>query len=291
VYEAKAAGGDGYRVFNPAMRAAVVDRAELEDDLRDALQRDELRLRYQPIVELASGRIVGLEALVRWQHPTRGLLAPGSFIPLAEQTGLIAPIGAWVLRRACGQTRTWQTTLPGCERLGISVNVSAVQLARSQLVDEVTAILQATGLNPSMLTLELTEHLLVSNSNVTGSALTALDGMGVRLAIDDFGTGYSSLSYLRDLPVDALKIDKAFVDDIAITPDAEALARAVVTLASTFGLDTVAEGIEHAEQVDCLRRLGCRLGQGYHYAEPLVDHQITTLLASQQMAAPPPVHA
>jgi diguanylate cyclase (GGDEF)-like protein/PAS domain S-box-containing protein len=284
MYRAKADGGDSFRVFDPSMGAAVVERAALEDDLRHALERDELRLRYQPIVDLASGQIVGLEALVRWEHPTRGLLAPGSFIPLAEQSGLVVAIGTWVLRRACEQTRHWQATIPGCEQLGISVNVSAVQLAQPDLADEVARILHITGFETRLLTLELTEHLLVTNIDTTGTALAELDAMGVRLAIDDFGTGYSSLSYLRNLPVDILKIDKAFVDEVATTPEAEALARAVVTLASTFGLATVAEGIECPEQIERLRELGCDRGQGYYFAKPLDDQQIATLLRSRQLA-------
>jgi diguanylate cyclase (GGDEF)-like protein/PAS domain S-box-containing protein len=284
MYRAKADGGDSFRVFDPSMGAAVVERAALEDDLRHALERDELRLRYQPIVDLASGQIVGLEALVRWEHPTRGLLAPGSFIPLAEESGLIVAIGTWVLRRACEQTRHWQATIPGCEQLGISVNVSAVQLAQPDLADEVARILHITGFETRLLTLELTEHLLVTNIDTTGTALAELDAMGVLLAIDDFGTGYSSLSYLGNLPVDILKIDKAFVDDVATTPEAEALARAVVTLASTFGLATVAEGIECPEQIERLRELGCDRGQGYYFAKPLDDQQIATLLRSRQLA-------
>jgi len=286
MYQAKGDGGNGFRVFDPSMRAAVVDRAELEADLRQALDHDQFRLRYQPIVDLRSGRVTGLEALVRWQHPTRGLLAPGSFIPLAEETGLLVGIGAWVLHHACQQTRYWQATIPGCEQLGISVNLSAVQLAQPHLAGEVAQTLATTGLEPRHLTLELTESLLITDVDTTTITLAELDGLGVRLAIDDFGTGYSSLSYLRRLPVDVLKIDKAFVDEVASSPDAAALTQAVIELATTFGLATVAEGIEQLDQLERLRDLGCQLGQGYYFAKPLDAEQLAGLLHARQELAP-----
>jgi diguanylate cyclase (GGDEF)-like protein/PAS domain S-box-containing protein len=290
MYQAKADGGSSFRVFDPSMRAEVVDRAELEADLRQALDRDQLRLRYQPIVELGSGRISGLEALVRWQHPTRGLLAPGSFIPLAEESGLLVAIGAWVLQHACQQTRHWQASIPGCGQLGISVNLSAVQLAQPHLADQVAQTLAATGLHARHLTLELTESLLIADVATTASTLAELDAIGVRLAIDDFGTGYSSLAYLRRLPVDSLKIDKAFVDEVASSPDAAALTHAIINLATTLGLGTVAEGIEQPDQLQRLRELGCQHGQGYYFAKPLDDQQLTTLLHThaQQPLAPQP---
>jgi len=286
MYQAKAEGGSSYRVFDPSMRAVVVDRADLEADLRHALDRDQLRLRYQPIVELGSGRVTGLEALLRWQHPTRGLLAPGSFIPLAEETGLLVPIGAWVLHHACQQTRDWQATIPGCQQLGISVNLSAIQLAQPHLAAQVAQTLATTGLEPRHLTLELTESLLVADVDTTIITLAELDRLGVRLAIDDFGTGYSSLAYLRRLPVDILKIDKSFVDEVATSPDAAALTHAIINLATTFGLATVAEGIEQPDQLQRLRDLGCQLGQGYYFAKPLDDQQLTALLQTQQPLAP-----
>ena len=282
MYQAKAEGGSSFRIFDPSMRAAVMDRAELEADLRQALDRDQFRLRYQPIVDLQSGRITGLEALVRWQHPTRGLLAPGSFISLAEETGLLVTIGAWVLHRACQQTRFWQASIPGCQQLSISVNLSAVQLAQPNLASEIAQTLATTGLEARHLTLELTESLLIADVDTTAITLAELDGLGVRLAIDDFGTGYSSLAYLRRLPVDVLKIDKAFVDEVASNPDAAALARAIINLATTFGLATVAEGIEQLDQLQRLRELGCQHGQGYYFAKPLDDQQLTTLLRAQQ---------
>jgi len=286
MYQAKADGGSSYRVFDPSMRAAVVDRADLEADLRQALDRDQLRLRYQPIVELQSGRITGLEALLRWQHPTRGLLAPGSFIPLAEETGLLVPIGAWVLHHACWQTRYWQASIPGCEQLGVSVNLSVVQLAQPHLAGEVAQALASTGLEARHLTLELTESLLVADVDTTAITLAELDRLGVRLAIDDFGTGYSSLAYLRRLPVDVLKIDKAFIDEVASSPDAAALTHAIIQMATTFGLTTVAEGIEQPDQLQRLRDQGCQHGQGYYFAKPLDEEQLTALLHAPQALAP-----
>ncbi len=286
MYQAKVEGGSSSRIFDPSMRAAVMDRAELETDLRHALDRDQFRLRYQPIVDLHSGRISGLEALVRWQHPTRGLLAPGSFISLAEETGLLVTIGAWVLHHACQQTRSWQAAIPGCEQLSISVNLSAVQLAQPHLAAQVAQTLATTGLEARHLTLELTESLLIANVDTTAITLAELDGLGVRLAIDDFGTGYSSLAYLRRLPVDVLKIDKAFVDEVASSPDAAALAQAIINLATTFGLATVAEGIEQLDQLQRLHELGCQHGQGYYFAKPLDDQQLAALLHTQQPLTP-----
>ena len=286
MYQAKAGGGDSYRIFDPGMRAAVIERADLEADLRHALDDDQFRLHYQPIVDLQTGRITGTEALVRWQHPTRGLLAPGSFISLAEETGLLVALGAWVLRHASEQTRRWQLSIPGCAQLGVSVNLSAVQLSQPRLAADVAGILTSTGLEARNLTLELTESLLIANIDTTAITLTEFDRLGVRLAIDDFGTGYSSLAYLRSLPVDTLKIDKAFVDDVAQSRDAAALAQAIVNLAGTFGLDTVAEGIEHVEQLERLRELGCQRGQGYYFARPLDEEKMGALLRDRQVLIP-----
>jgi predicted signal transduction protein with EAL and GGDEF domain len=286
MYQAKADGGSGFRVFDPSMRAAVVDRAELEADLRQALDRDQFRLRYQPIVELQSGRVTGLEALVRWQHPTRGLLAPGSFIPLAEETGLLVAIGAWVLHQACQQTRSWQAAIPGYQQLGISVNLSAIQLTQPHLAAQVAQTLAATGLEARHLTLELTESLLIADVDTIAISLAELDALGVRLAIDDFGTGYSSLSYLRRLPVDSLKIDKSFIDEVASSPDAAALTHAIINLATTFELATVAEGIERLDQLQRLCELGCQSGQGYYFAKPLDEEQLAAFLHTHQALTP-----
>jgi diguanylate cyclase (GGDEF)-like protein/PAS domain S-box-containing protein len=273
--------GSGFRRFEPTMRVAAIQRIELEADLRRAVDRDEFILHYQPIIELDSGRLTAVEALVRWQHPARGLLAPGSFIPLAEETGLLVPIGRWVLRTACQQVRAWQLTTPGHPELGVSVNLSAVQLAHPNLVAEVADALTDAGLEARHLTLELTESLLLDNTETTVAKLHALKALGVRLAIDDFGTGYSSLAYLRRLPVDTLKIDKVFVDAVADNSEAAALAQAIIKLAATLQLTPVAEGIEHAEQLQRLRELHCHYGQGYHLAKPLDEHQLTAVLTQQ----------
>ncbi|HEV8652367.1 MAG TPA: bifunctional diguanylate cyclase/phosphodiesterase [Actinomycetes bacterium] len=281
MYLAKRHGPGRYRIFEPGMRAAVVDRAELEADLRHALDRDQLHLLYQPIIHLASGRIVGAEALLRWQHPTRGLLAPGSFIPLAEQTGLLIPIGMWVLDQACQQARDWQTTIPGHERLGISVNLSAVQLAQPTFPDQVTRTLTDTGLDARHLTLELTEGLLIADVRATAATLADLHARGVQIAIDDFGTGYSSLAYLGRLPVSVLKIDKAFVDKVTLDREAAALTEAIVKLATTLGLASIAEGIEQAAQLERLREFGCQYGQGFLFARPLDAARFAALLDQQ----------
>jgi diguanylate cyclase (GGDEF)-like protein/PAS domain S-box-containing protein len=280
MYLAKGQGG-GQRRFDPTMRAASIDRIDLEADLRRAIDRAEFVLHYQPIIELDSGRLTGVEALVRWQHPTRGLLAPGSFITLAEETGLVLPIGRWVLRTACQQVRSWQLTIPGHQHLEVSVNLSAVQLAQPELVREVADALTETGLDARYLTLELTESLLVDDTDTTAAKLGALKALGVRLAIDDFGTGYSSLAYLRRLPVDVLKIDKVFVDAVADNSEASALAQAIIKLAASLELTPIAEGIEHAEQLQRLRELRCHYGQGYHLAKPLDQQQLTILLRQQ----------
>jgi len=280
MYLAKGDGG-GLRRFEPTMRAAAIQRIELEADLRRAVDHGEFTLHYQPIIELDSGRLSAVEALVRWQHPTRGLLAPGSFIPLAEETGLLVPIGRWVLRTACQQVRAWQDSIPGYQRLGVSVNLSAVQLAQPNLVTEVADALTEAGLEAHHLTLELTESLLLDDTDTTVAKLHDLKALGVHLAIDDFGTGYSSLAYLRRLPVDTLKIDKVFVDAVADDSEASALAQAIIKLAATLRLTPVAEGIEHPAQLQRLRELHCHYGQGYHLAKPLDDQQLTELLRHQ----------
>ena len=287
MYLAKAKGGGGSRRFEPTMRTAAIQRIELEADLRRAVDHGEFTLQYQPIVELDSGRLTGVEALVRWQHPTRGLLAPGSFIPLAEETSLLLPIGRWVLRRACQQARAWQLAVPGHQQLDVSVNLSAVELAQPNLVAEVAEALADAGLEPRHLTLELTESLLVDDTDATVAKLNALKALGVRLVIDDFGTGYSSLAYLRRLPVDILKIDKAFVDGVADSTQAATLTQAIIKLAATLHLTPVAEGIEHADQLQRLRELSCHYGQGYHFARPLDEQQLTALLQHQQPARQP----
>jgi EAL domain-containing protein (putative c-di-GMP-specific phosphodiesterase class I) len=221
---------------------------------------------YQPIHCLANGRPLGAEALVRWEHPDRGLIEPGEFIALAEETGLIVPIGTHVLREACLQARTWQAA---GQSLAIKVNLSARQFVHPNLAGVVAGILAETGIDPAMVYLEITETVLMEDAESTSAALAELKHLGVRLTVDDFGTGYSSLAYLRRLPVDELKVDRAFVAGLLADPEASAIVAAIINLAHTLGLAAVAEGVETAEQLGRLRELGCDIGQGYYFGRPL----------------------
>jgi diguanylate cyclase (GGDEF)-like protein len=270
MYAAKAAGKGRYEFFRPFMHARALERFEVQADLERALVRGEFVVHYQPIVDFETGAARGVEALVRWNHPTRGLLSPIEFIPIAEETGAIVPLGAWVLGEACRQTAAWRASHEGAARLGVSVNLSTRQLLEPDLVTQVRETLEDSGLEPAALTLELTEGTLMQDVEETVEKLRELKALGVRLAIDDFGTGSSSLGYLQRFPIDALKIDKSFVDGIAVHDSEDpALVRAIVQMASTLSLDTIAEGIEGADQLDELRSAGCRTGQGYLFARPL----------------------
>jgi diguanylate cyclase (GGDEF)-like protein/PAS domain S-box-containing protein len=282
MYRAKAAGKGGHEVFEPGMHAAVLERLDLETDLRKAVDRAEFRLVYQPIVECETGRPLGAEALLRWHHPTRGVVPPTAFIPMAEETGLILPIGRWVLIEACREAQRWQSDAAGAPTPSLSVNLSGRQLMDPALVEIVAGALSESGLQPSLLTLEITESVLMQDTESTLRALHELKALGVRLAIDDFGTGYSSLSYLKRFPIDALKIDKAFIDGVARGGSDAALARAIVTLAGMLGLSTVAEGVEYPKQRDQLVTLGCSHGQGYLFARPLVAGEIRELLGASK---------
>jgi len=270
MYAAKAAGKGRYEFFRPFMHTRALERFEVQADLERALVHGEFVVHYQPIVDFETGAVKSVEALVRWNHPTRGLLGPIEFIEVAEETGAIVPLGAWVLGEACRQAATWRSNHPGAADLGVSVNLSTRQLLEADLVTQVREVLEASALEPSALTLELTEGSLMQDVDETVTTLGALKELGVRLAIDDFGTGSSSLGYLQRFPIDALKIDKSFVDGIA-TNDSEdpALVRAIVQMASTLSLETIAEGIEGTDQLDALRSTGCRSGQGYLFARPL----------------------
>jgi diguanylate cyclase (GGDEF)-like protein/PAS domain S-box-containing protein len=278
MYRAKEAGRDRYEVFDESMLADASERLSVENDLRRAIAHGQLRLYYQPIVHLDTGAIAGFEALVRWQHPDRGLLPPSEFIPSAEQTGLIVPLGRHVLSEACLQAATWKDTHASGERLRVSVNVSAKQLAQPGWSDEVAQVLAESGLAPRQLVLEITESVLMDDTDTTAVRLEELRRLGVRIAIDDFGTGYSSLGYLRRLPVDILKIDKSFIDGVAEGPHESALARAVVKLASTLRLEAVAEGIDSRKQLLQLRRLRCPYGQGFFFSRPQPAAAIPRLL-------------
>jgi diguanylate cyclase (GGDEF)-like protein/PAS domain S-box-containing protein len=278
MYASKAGGKDRYELFHPDMHEDMLQRLELEAELRHVADRDQLVLHYQPIVELVTGRITRVEALVRWDHPAKGLLGPAAFIPLAEEQGLIGPIGRWVLLQACLQARRWQDQFPDAPPLSVHVNLSGRQLEEQRLVGEVVQALETARLAPRLLTLEITESVLVSDIEAMSARLRELKGLGVHLAIDDFGTGYSSLSYLRRFPIDMLKIDKAFVDGIGRGREDTALAHAIIKLSHTLQLHAVAEGIEEAEQAASLVTLGCRDGQGFHLARPLTAAAMTELL-------------
>jgi diguanylate cyclase (GGDEF)-like protein len=261
LYEAKDAGRDRYVLFESDMQTIAQDRLTLELDLGEALDAQELFLQYQPTFDLRTETVVGVEALLRWRHPTRGVLVPDEFIPVAEESGLIVPIGRWVLREACSQAAAWQER--GMQ-LGIAVNVSGRQLEADELIDDVSAALEASGLEPSSLTLEVTETVLMSDTEASAVRLRALKGLGVRIAIDDFGTGYSSLAYLRQFPADALKIDRSFVKGMAASRQSSALVHTLVQLGRTLHLETLAEGIEDDAQLQALRREQCDQGQGRH---------------------------
>lgn len=282
MYTTKVSGSHGYHVYTPEMHSGVLDRMRIEDDLRVALERDEFVLHYQPIVDLASGVIEGVEALIRWQHPERGLVPPGDFIPTAEATGLIILIGEWALRRACREVQ--QLSEDGAGRdLKLSVNLSAMQLAEPNLIAVVSAALSESGLDPTRLSLEITESMIMSDVVHAVAVLQAFRSMGVHVAIDDFGTGYSSLTSLRQLPVDTLKIDRSFVIDVAHDSSHADLARRILELASDFHLHTIAEGVEESDQVDILRSLGCEAVQGFYFYRPLPSSELAvTLRASMQ---------
>lgn len=267
MYQSKTAGRNTMRFFDPEMQAIVNDRAHLEADLREAVKQSQFILYYQLQV-IGDGRPTGMEALVRWRHPQRGLVPPAEFIPLAEETGLILPLGLWVLETACSQLATWGAQ-PDMEHLSMAVNVSAKQLHQADFVDQVLAVIARTGANPNRLKLELTESLLVTNVESTIAKMTYLKAHGVGFSLDDFGTGYSSLSYLKRLPLDQMKIDQSFVRDILTDPNDAAIARMVVALAQSMGLAVIAEGVEIEAQRDFLARLGCHAYQGYLFSRPL----------------------
>ncbi|XVU23770.1 putative bifunctional diguanylate cyclase/phosphodiesterase [Actinoplanes sp. CA-054009] len=267
MYKAKSAGGSGYATYDPEMLSGLVARLELEADLRLALERHQLHLHYQPTINLATGEVIGFEALARWEHPTRGLIPPAEFIPIAEATGLIVPLGRWVLREACRQAVEWSGA--GGRPVKMAVNVSVRQFDRTDLVEVVAGILAETGMPADQLCLEMTESVLMTDTDDNLEQLVRLKALGVTLAIDDFGTGYSSLAYLRRFPVDTLKIDRSFVERLGALTDDTALADTIVQLGKSLGMDTVAEGIEEFVQLEALREMGCHFAQGYYFSRPV----------------------
>ncbi|MBI2779664.1 MAG: EAL domain-containing protein [Gammaproteobacteria bacterium] len=277
---AKEKGKNTYQFYTAGMNSQALARLTLENRLRRALERNEYLLHYQPMVDVASGKITSVEALIRWRHAQSGLVPPAEFIPLLEDTGLIVPVGAWVLRTACAQARFWQTINP-CT-IGVSVNLSARQFNDPRLAEQIGQILADTGLEPHLLELEITESMLMQNVETAIDTLNALHGMGVRLAIDDFGTGYSSLSYLRRFPIHSLKIDRSFVDGVTTNPDDAAIADAILALAHTLNLRVIAEGVETAEQLQYLRSRRCDMAQGYLLSKPLPAEEITRMLGEDK---------
>ena len=250
------------------MHAGVLARLELRADLQRAIANDEFELYFQPVIRLSDATVSGVEALVRWHHPERGLVPPGEFIPFAEESGLIVPIGRWVLHEGCRQAKAIQQLVAADPPLTVNINLSVNQLHQADIVDDVRAALAESGLDPKHLTLEITETVMMANTELADHRLAELKALGVRIALDDFGTGYSSLAYLARFPVDIIKMDRSFLDAGA-TPVTSGLATAVIGLGDTFKLDVVAEGIEFPEQWSTLRTLGCQLGQGFYFAKPM----------------------
>ena len=278
MYRAKDGGG-GFRVFDPAMHERALGRLELENGLRRAIERGEFVVHYQPIVRLDDGGVFAVEALVRWEHPERGLLDPGEFVPVAEESGLVVPMGEQVLREACRRAKAWQEERTDVPPLVVSVNLSARQLARPDLAETVEGTLRETGLEARCLTLDVTETVYVRALEANTEALSRLREMGVGISIDDFGTGYSSLSYLKRLPADAIKLDKSFVKGLGEDLEDTAIVRMVVELAHTLGMEVVAEGVETAEEAALLAEMGCDFAQGFYFAKPLPPEAVSEFLA------------
>jgi diguanylate cyclase (GGDEF)-like protein len=279
MHAAKRKGKARYRVFDPGADTTTSGRSLVEADMRRAIEEGEFRVHYQPLVELRSGRVCGFEALLRWQHPIYGLILPGEFVPLAEQTGLIVPIGRWVLQEACRQVRLWQNEHPGPPPLTLNVNVSARQFGQPNLTEEFLSILEKSELDPHHLQLEITESVMVYDVSAS-VALGELKSAGVKLAMDDFGTGYSNLSYVKRLPVDTLKIDRSYVRGLGRNAEDTAIVHATVAFAKALGLSLAAEGIENTGQLARLRDLGCELGQGYNFAKPLPSQEVPAFLSA-----------
>jgi len=274
MYSAKAQGKGRFTIYEPAMNRAASKRQELETEIAAALAEAQFLLHYQPIVDLNSNYLLGVEALVRWRHPKRGLLGPAEFIGVAEETGQIVVLGRWVLAQACREVRVWQSRLPEGRQVRVGVNVSAAQLSQSDICEDVATALGISEIDPGCLVIELTESVLMQNTEEVLAKLTELKKLGVRIAIDDFGTGYSSLSYLHRFPIDILKIDRSFVEQLGNIEDGAGLARSIITLGETLGLEVVAEGIELEHQQRELIGLGCVAGQGYYYSKPALLHEI-----------------
>jgi EAL domain-containing protein (putative c-di-GMP-specific phosphodiesterase class I) len=277
MYRAKALGKARYEIFDLEMHRRAVALLKLETDLRLAVERQEFSVQYQPIMQLGTNRVHGFEALVRWHHPERGLLMPSEFIPVAEETGLIIPLGRWVLWESCRQVRIWQEEFPGYESLTLSVNYSGKQFMQSDVIEQIKRVLEETKFDPCLLQLEITESAVIENTRTVTEMIIQLRNLGIRLSMDDFGTGYSSLSYLHNFPIHTLKIDRSFISNKGEVGDNE-IVRTIIMLARNLGLDVVAEGVETEEQLAYLRSLDCEYAQGFLFSRPLEPDMVESAL-------------
>jgi diguanylate cyclase (GGDEF)-like protein len=292
MYQAKSLGKARYEVFDKTMHANASELLQIETDLWRALERKELTLDYQPIVSLHTGRIAGFEALLRWLHPRRGKVSPLEFISVAEETGLIVPIGQWVLNQACRQTREWQELYPQEPPLHVSVNLSAKQFMQPDLIEQVSLALESSGLNPASLKVELTESMVMQNVELATQMLKQLHALGVEISLDDFGTGYSSLSQLHRFPISTLKVDRSFVSSMTANQEHLEIIRTIMALARNLEMEVIAEGVETQEQAAVLRAMDCEYGQGYYFSRALNAKRAATLLSADSVREiPPPLAA
>lgn len=288
MYYAKESGRNNFQAYSPDMETKATQRLEIGGDLRQALEKNEFTLRYQPRVSLTTGEIIGAEALIRWQHPTQGAISPTQFIPIAEETGLIVQIGEWVLRTACQQNKAWNDL--GLPPITMSVNLSARQFVKKDLVQSIDNVLKESGLPPAQLELELTESLIMHNAELFITTLNNLKALGIKLSVDDFGTGFSSLAYLKRFPIDRLKLDRSFVHNVTFDKDSAAIARAVISLGHSMNLEVLAEGVETTEELEFLRTFKCDELQGYFFSEPLTGEVMEQLLKSGRQLTMPSSH-
>ena len=287
MYLAKEDGKNGFRFFSREIRTQSIERLKMESALRRALERDQFTLHYQPKIDMASGQITGVEALLRWNHPDLGSVSPAQFIPLAEETGVIVPIGRWVLKEACAQNMAWQRR--GLRPVTMAVNLSPRQFADGHLLQDVDEALLASGMSPVLLQLEVTESMVMRNVSRAIKILDAIQSRGIRLAIDDFGTGYSSMSLMKQFPIDTIKIDRSFVRDLPVDSEDQAIAQAIISMGKALGMTVVAEGVETPEQQAFLRSHACDEMQGFLFSKPLPPKQMADLLRAEPALASPPL--
>ena len=283
MYEAKKRGNSRSEVFDPGMHASILERIQLESELHGVLDHNELTLVYQPIVDLTTHRLVGFEALVRWNHPTRGLVFPTEFISLAEETGMIVKIGEWIIREACRELGVLQKRFPSQPPLKMSINISGKQFAQDNLSDLVAGILEETGVAPHSLAIEVTESMLMENIDVAVATMNRLRDMGIHIHIDDFGTGYSSLSYLHSLPIDALKIDRSFISKLNAKGENQEIILSIMSLAKSLNFDVIAEGVELDHQLEQMKDLDCRFGQGFIFSKPMKPDDIDAWMQAEEL--------